>query len=252
MKVLIVEDELPAAERLTYLLQQLDATIEVIDVLDSIEDTVNRLSNEPLPDLIFMDIELADGQSFRIFEQVEIQVPVIFATAYDQYAIKAFKVNGLDYLLKPIDVNELSGALERFKSQRLIETPLDAKLLQQLISQSQKATYKGRFLVKVGEQLKYIPIQQIAYFHFDNGGVHLVVHTNRSYAVDYSLDQLIELLDPREFFRINRKVILNHQSIQHIRTWFNGRLKLEVKPSYKEELMVSRDRSATFKEWLDQ
>ncbi|MDE0771290.1 MAG: LytTR family DNA-binding domain-containing protein [Salibacteraceae bacterium] len=252
MRILIIEDEQPAARRLIKLLLEIDHSNEILEVLDSIEDAVAWLKIMPAPDLIFLDIELADGKSFEIFKQIEIQSPVVFATAYDQYAIDAFKVNGFDYLLKPIDPKLLSETIDRLILSKNQESRLDFSNLEDLIKVSKaKKEYKERFLIKVGEQLKYVPIDRIAYFYSDSSTPYLQTREGRSYIVDFSLDELNSMLNPKDFFRISRKFIVHHSSISEISTWFNGRLKLSLNPTTKLETLVSRERVKEFKAWLD-
>lgn len=252
MKALIIEDELPAARRLKKLLEEVSPETEVLDVIDSVEDAVAWLKNMASPDLIFMDIELADGRSFEIFDQVSVNCPVIFATAYDQFAINAFKVNGFDYLLKPLEKTELADTMDRLKRQGDRRTTVSYQDLSKLLEGNSNSTqYKERFLIKVGEHLKYVPVEQVAYFYSENSAPYLCTKEGRNYIVDYSLDQLKELLDPNEFFRVSRKVIVHHSAIAEITTWFNGRLKLKLRPETQLETLVSRDRVSEFKIWLD-
>lgn len=252
MRVLIIEDEQPAARRLTTLLKELDAAHEILEVVDSVEDAVAWLKVMPAPNLIFMDIELADGKSFEIFKQVAIHSPVVFATAYDQYAIDAFKVNGFDYLLKPIDPKLLAETMDRLAVQQKQQSLPDFSNLEELIQNSKaKKEYKERFLIKVGEQLKYVPIDKIAYFYSDASTPYLQTKEGRSYIVDFSLDELNTMLNPKEFFRISRKFIVHHSAIVEISSWFNGRLKITLHPETTLETLVSRERVKEFKAWLD-
>jgi DNA-binding LytR/AlgR family response regulator len=251
MKILIIEDELPAANRLQQLMQSLEPDWEVIKVIDSIEDTVIWLKEHSKPDLIFMDIQLADGFSFEIFEQIEVESPVIFATAFNEYAINAFKVNGLDYLLKPIETNELERAIGKFKT--YFNTPaFDYSHLSELLKKNDTQTYKERFLIKMGEQMKFIQVKDIAYFLSEDGYVFIVSDKNDRFILDDPLEQIIKKLNPGTFFQINRKMILHIDSIQKINTYFNSRLKLELAPDPKTEVIVSRERAKGFKQWLDQ
>lgn len=253
MTCLIIEDELPAARQLSKLLRELDPSLEIVDVIDSVEDAVKWLRSFPSPELIFMDIQLADGLSFDIFRQTEVKAPVIFTTAYDHYAIQAFKVKSVDYLLKPIQPQELKQAVEHFRQwhQKNETASLDRSTIQQLMSLLNTETYKERFLVKSGQQLHYIPTSEAAYFFADEGLVFLMSHARKKYPIDYSLDQLEPLLPPDQFFRINRKFILQLPSIQKISAYFNGRLILELLPAIDADVIVSRDRVNAFKEWLD-
>lgn len=251
MKVLIVEDELPAARQLHKLLDQFRPQTEILDVLDSIETTVDWFSNSPSPDLIFMDIQLADGLSFDIFKQVKITAPVIFTTAFDQYTLKAFKVNSVDYLLKPIEPEELQAAIVKYEAHYLAPPSFDVTMLQQLLHSVTQPGYKTRFLIKLGQQLSFIPITEIRYFFSSDSLVYLKTQQNKKHLLDQSLDQLQQELDPAQFFRINRKAIICIQAIHKIHPYFNSRLKVIVDPKTDFDLIVSRDRVASFKNWLN-
>ena len=203
-------------------------------------------------DLVFMDIELADGQSFSILEQVDIGAPLIFTTAYDQYALKAFRVNGIDYLLKPIEQSELERAIGKFKLYaRADQQPDYSRLLDMIRNEGSAPTYKERFMIKVGDQLKFVPATDIAYFFSDAGATSLVTGDGREFIIDYTLDQLKDLLDPASYFRINRKVMVSISAIQKIHSWFNSRLKLELNPLPQFDVVVARERVPEFKIWLD-
>jgi len=255
MNLLIIEDEQPAARRLSRLLNELEPEWNILDVIDSVEDAVAWFRNFNAPDLVFMDIELADGQSFAILEQAEVNAPVIFTTAYDQYAVKAFRVNGMDYLLKPIESGELAEAIAKFKRYTTTSsTTPDYQQLMDVLRQTTAAPstpYKERFMIKVGDQLKFVPVDDIAYFFSDAGATSLVSTDGREFVIDYTMDQLRELLDPAVFIRINRKVAVGIHSIQKIHSWFNSRLKLELSPTPSFDVVVARERVADFKVWLD-
>ncbi len=253
MKVLIVEDELPAAKRLKKMILAIRPDAEVVNVIDSVEQALLYFQNTPLPDLAFFDIQLADGLSFDIFEQVDLSVPVIFTTAYDQYMLKAFKVNSIDYLLKPIDDEELAFALDKFDRFFAASTvpPIDRKVIQELIKGVEQPPFKKRFLIKAGQQLTYLRTQDIRYFFSDEGLVYAKTNKGKKHIVDFTLDQLEELMDPVDFYRINRKFILHIESISKIHPYFNSRLKLELHPTTDLEVIVSRDRVSNFKQWLD-
>lgn len=251
MKVLIIEDEQPAAKRLRKLIQEFRPSADILDVIDSVETAVDWFSTFPAPDLVFMDIQLADGISFNIFQKTDVVAPVIFTTAYDQYTLKAFKVNSIDYLLKPIDPAELEQALNKFDRYNRNGGDHDRQLLNQLVRQFSKNEYKERFLVKVGTQLVYIPVKEIAWCFSEDRSVFIITHTGKRYLLDFTLDQLTDKLNPAEFFRVNRKFIIRLSAIQKIHTWFNSRLKLELKPVSELEIIVSRDRVPEFKSWLD-
>ena len=251
MKVLIIEDELPAAKRLRNLVAEHCPDATVMDVVDSVEGATQWLNTFEKPDLIFMDIQLSDGLSFDIFNQTEVISPVIFTTAYDQYALKAFKVNSVDYLLKPIDPKELESAFEKFRNLHQQSQEYDRTAIQNLISSITQKEYKERFLVKVGQQLSYVQAKEIAYFYSDEGLVYAMTTSNRRHVLDYTLEQLNDVLDPKNFFRINRKIIIHIDSIHKIHTYFNSRLKLELLPRTDLEAIVSRERVGDFKSWLD-
>ncbi len=251
MKCLIIEDEIPAARQLQKLLKIHAPDIEILDVIDSVDASVSWLNTFPHPDLIFMDIQLADGLSFDIFKETTIQVPVIFTTAFDQYAIKAFKVNSIDYLLKPIQPEELEASLEKFKNFQKRLAPLRTDILQSVLEALSEKKYKERFLVKKGQQLFYVSVADTAYFFAEDGLVFLKTNDQKKFNVDFSLDQLQEILDPQYFFRINRGMICSLESIKKINTYFNSRLKLELFPKSEQEVIVSRDRVNGFKAWLD-
>ena len=253
MKILIVEDEKPAALRLQKLLHKIEPQLEVLAILESVELAVSYLQTIPPDlDLIFMDIQLADGLSFEIFKQVEVKLPVIFTTAFNQYTLNAFKVNSIDYLLKPIDPIDLERALNKFRELFKKARPFDYQiLLDTLKNQQHKSSYKQRFLIKSGQELKFIPRQDIRYFYSKEGLVFGQLEGQKKYNFDFTLEQLDELLPPDEYFRVNRKMILQIDAIHKIHTYFNGRLKLDILPKPSFEVVVSRDRVPNFKTWLD-
>ncbi len=251
MDVLIIEDEGPAAKRLVKMMKKIRDDISILDIIDSVEAAVKWLETFPKPDLIFMDIQLADGISFDIFAETKITSPVIFTTAYDQYTLKAFKVNSLDYLLKPIYEDDLIKSFEQFNLYQKSSKGIDQSAIQSLLESLNKVEYKERFLVKVGQQLSYITSVNINYFYSEDGFVYIQTNSNKKHIIDYTLDQLETMLDPNVFFRINRKFIVNLNSIHKIHTYFNSRLKIELNPSFNEDVIVSRDRVGGFKKWLD-
>lgn len=251
MQILIIEDEIPASRRLAALIKEAEPAAQILAVLDSIETAVAWLGNNPSPELIFMDIQLADGLSFDIFAQTNIQVPVIFTTAYDQYTLKAFKVNSIDYLLKPIDPVELTYAFQKFKSLFNKQASYNSNAIQQLIQSLTQPNHKERFIVKTGQQLTYINVPDIRYFFSEEGLVFARTKESKKHALDYTLDQLENLVPPTQFLRINRKVIAGIDSIHKISTYFNSRLILELRPTADFDVIVSRDRVGLFKQWLD-
>lgn len=250
MRLLIIEDEILASNRLKKLVGEIDPSIEVIDVIDSVEDGIRWFKTYDAPDIILTDIQLADGLSFEIFEQCTPTAPLIFTTAYDNFAIKAFKVNGIDYLLKPIDKEGLSTALKK-AANHFQNKSLDLIALASMLQKGEEKQYKERFIVKIGEQLKFIKTEEIAYFISEDGYAHLVNWSGEKQIIDFSLDQLKEMLNPKQFQRINRQQVVNIDSIDRVSTYFNSRLKLKLKPDGLEAI-VSRDRAGAFKAWLDQ
>jgi DNA-binding LytR/AlgR family response regulator len=249
MKVLIIEDENLTAKRLESMLHKIDSNIEVMDILASVEKTVAWLERHPAPEIIFMDIHLEDDLAFKIFEEINVESPIIFTTAFDEYMIRAFKVNSIDYLLKPINQEDLTHALDKLKlfkkqfSQSSVSSLLD-------FLGHRTAQYKSRILITVGTKLKTIEVDDIAYFYSEEKITFLRTKSGQHFPVDYSLDKLIQLLNPELFFRINRQMIISIKSVITIHTHFKGRLKLELKPEASQEIFVSGDRMADFKEWL--
>jgi DNA-binding LytR/AlgR family response regulator len=252
MNVLIIEDEKLAAEHLEKLLHKADPSINIITIIDSIKKSVVWFNTNPLPNLVFMDIQLADGLSFEIFDKVQINSPVIFTTAYDEYAIKAFKVNSIDYLLKPIDVDGLKNALNKYYNNyiKLDNSTNTLKALDKVVRMLGKS-YKNRFLVKVGEHLRFINIDEITYFYSLDKGTFLNTQTNKNYDIDCSLDDLETQLDPEKFFRINRKYLVGINSIIDIVAYTNSRLKLKLINSTDDTIIVSREKVNDFKKWLE-
>ncbi len=249
MKVLIIEDERPASQKLIRLLKEIDSSIEIVDVLRSIEQSINWLVEYPSPELMFMDIQLEDGLCFDIFENCKIDIPVIFTTAYDGYALKAFKVNSVDYLLKPIDRNELKKALDKFNM--IHKSGTDYVKLEYVIKQLQPKQ-KERFLVKIGEHYKSILTSNIYCFYVAERCTFLFTDTAKNYPLDYSLDKIEQLIDSKLFFRINRNFIVNFYAIRDIIAYSSNRLKVILANwTEKEEILVSRERVADFKEWID-
>lgn len=254
MKALLIEDEYPAAERLVKLIQKADPSIEIVGVLESISAAKTWFASHPEPDLIFSDIQLSDGLSFVIFDDIPIRSPIIFTTSYDEYAIKAFKVKSIDYLLKPIKPQELSMAIEKYKQMRGAFSGQEYALRLQSLIDALPATgrkYKTRFLVQQNDQLLPISEAEIAYFFTANEMVCLVCHDNRQFLVDYTLEELEKLLNPAHFFRLNRQYIGALPAVKKIHTYFNGKLKLELCPEPVQEILVSREKAGVFKAWLE-
>jgi two-component system, LytTR family, response regulator LytT len=252
MEVLIVEDELLLAKRLKKLLLEAEPAAHVMAITNSVSETVSWLECQPAPDLILMDIELADGQSFDIFQRVNISSPVIFTTAYDEYAIRAFKVNSIDYLLKPIKEEELKAALNKFRQTiHPVEKPGSFEtLLAEMQKLQQATTYRDRILVKQGQKMISLPIQEIAYFFSQHKFSYVRTVQNQKFIIDYTLDDLEKTLSPRLFFRVNRQYILNSASVMAIHSWFNQKLKVEVVPATDEHIVISREKANAFKAWM--
>lgn len=250
MKVLIIEDEAPAARRLAQLVKECRPGTEIVAQLDSVETAVEWLNNNPAPDLAFMDIQLADGLSFDIFKATAVKCPVIFTTAYDEYAIKAFKVNSIDYLLKPIDKQELASAFDKFDGLKNQPSP-EPLNISEIVKAFGGQQYRTRFLVKQGQRLIPVGTEEIAYFFAEEKLVFILTHDNHKYAIDYTLEQLETQLDPQHFFRANRKFMVSMKSVKDIHLSFNGKLKLYLNPPHNgEEIYVSRERAPEFKNWL--
>jgi two-component system LytT family response regulator len=254
MKVIIIEDEHLTAERIHSLLQGIDPDIQVLAIIDSVKQAVQWFREHGPPDLVFMDIQLADGISFDIFDRVRIEAPVIFITAYQEYAIRAFKVNSVDYLLKPIAEGDLQAALEKYKSlfQRRARLPEIGSDLLASIRQMISKPYKTRFMVKVGDRIKSVDVEHILFFYSQQKGTFIHTEDKRNYAVDYTLDKLGELLDPALFHRINRKYLSSHKAIAELISLSGSKLKVRLVDSEDEQIYVSRDRLSDFKNWLDQ
>jgi len=251
MNILVVENEKPAADRIVKMLKKSDRSINILGIAETVEETINRLQMKPEPDLILMDIQLDDGLCFEIFETINVDIPVIFTTAYDEYTLKAFKVNSVDYLLKPVDEQSLQSALGKFKKLYYNDKDPFKRDFRQLINEFRNQ-YKSRFLIKIGEKFKSVPTREISHFHISERNVFLSDFPGRDYGVDYSLEQLQSMLDPRKFFRINRECIVNIDSITLMYSYSSSRLQLTIKNREQNDLfVVSRDKVADFKKWID-
>lgn len=250
MRIVIFEDEKLASERLIQLLKSIKPEANVLTSMKSVEAAVMWLQNNDLPDLIISDIQLLDGVSFEIFDQVKIDCPVIFTTAYDEYAIKAFEVNSIDYLLKPIQKEKLTIALEKFEVQHHPSPEFDLSKIQELIQGEPE--YKSRFLVKFGQRIKAIPVKKIAYFYSRDKLSYLVTFEGQKLPVDQTLEELDGLLNPKNYFRVNRKFIVHFDSVADIHPYFKGRVKLDLEPGIDEDIVVSSEKTPVFKKWLDQ
>jgi DNA-binding LytR/AlgR family response regulator len=252
MNVLIIEDEPLAAQRLETLIVEILGNARVVDKIDSVKKSVQWLKKNPTPDLILMDIQLADGLSFQIFEQCEVKAPVIFTTAYDEYALKAFKVNSIDYILKPVDKTELANALRKLESLKNIQP--SQEVFMQSISQAMTMLtkkYKERFVIKVGEHLKTVDVKSILYFYSQEKTTFCHTTDSRNHILDFTLEQLEALVNPVDFFRVNRKYLVRGESIQDIISYTNSRLRLVLKDSQDNDVIVARERVQEFRQWLD-
>jgi DNA-binding LytR/AlgR family response regulator len=250
MNVIIIEDEKLSAEHLTTMLKRIEPDIQVVAYFDSVKSSVKALLKGVKADLLFVDIHLADGISFEIFSQVSIDIPIVFTTAYDDYAIKAFKLNSVDYLLKPIGLDELRVALAKY---RKFNHHLQSTLLQNLseIYQQRTKPFKSRFMVKSGQAIDSIKVEHILHFQTQDSITFLIIENGKRYPIEYTLDELEDLISPKHFFRINRKVLMNINSIEKVTTHFNNRLHIASKYVEGEMAIVSRERVNDFKVWLD-
>ncbi len=252
MDVLIIEDEQLGAEKLSRLLTSIDASIKIAGNTRSIKSSVEWLLQNKHPDIILMDIELTDGQSFEIFNHITIKSMVIFTTSYDEYALQAFKVNSVDYLLKPIKREELKNALDKYQQwqQKFSTSILNVKQLVQELKQQQPKAWRSRFLVKQGQKLLSVETRDIAYFYADGRLSYFITWNKQKHIVDYTIEDLEQMLDPQQFYRVNRGFILHIKSIAQIHNYFNGKLKLELQPNIDKEVLISREKAPEFKEWM--
>ena len=251
-KVVIIEDEDIASRRLANLVGDLAPDFDIVSQITSVEKGIEWFKNNPLPDLIFLDIQLNDGYGFDILDKLENHPPVIFTTAYNEYAIRGFKYNGLDYLLKPIDKNDLKTALNKFnKSYTSKSDHFENEKLAQIKNLFSKE-YKHRFMVKVGNQFNTFGVEDIAYFKSEDGIIFFYTASGQKYPIEYSIDQLVHILNPIHFFRVNRKYMVSVKAVVEIHSYFNSRLLLKLKPKEGDEnVIVSRERTTNFKKWLD-
>jgi len=250
MKTIIIEDEQLAARRLEMMVKTIDPSIEIVAMLESVEDSVEWFKKNNHPDLIFLDIHLEDGLSFSIFDQVNVNVPIIFTTAFDEYAIKAFKLKSIDYLLKPIIQDELERAIKKYRDWGENQQLVNLTELYKLISVKEKVN-RERFSVVVGQKLKSIDVKDIAYFFSTSGITFVVMNSKSQYSLDQSLDNLLEELDPKQFYRINRQYLVSLNSIVNIHIFPKSRLKLELNPPVPAGVFVSLDKVVDFKKWID-
>ncbi|WP_422008320.1 LytR/AlgR family response regulator transcription factor [Roseivirga pacifica] len=257
MRVFIIEDEIPAAEKIERLVKRYDDSIEVVGRAMSVKQAVTWVQEDGDADLLFMDIQLTDGLSFDIFKEVNIDIPVIFTTAYNEYAIEAFKANGIDYLLKPITFDALSESIDKFKNlktrlQEPGQTTTDSVIdLQSALQMLSKREYKTRFMVKIGEHIKSITTDQIDLFYAEGRNGYIVTNEGRRLIIDYKLETLEELLDPKKFFRVNRTFIVEINAIKDVLVYSNSRLKIILNKEFDREIIVSREKVGAFKTWFD-
>jgi DNA-binding LytR/AlgR family response regulator len=254
MNIIIIEDEYLAVKRLSELIKKFNPEINILAKIQSVKKAVEWFDKNPEPDLAFMDIQLGDGLSFDIFEQIKITCPIIFTTAYDEYALKAFKVNSIDYLLKPFDFEELAEALNKFNNRtgtkRENSSAQNAQIEQVINMLSKK--YKERFTVKIGEHIKLVSVTDILCFYSREKASYIFTKEKRNYLLDFSLDKLETLINPNIFFRINRKFIINIHAVKDIIAYSNSRLKINIQDFTEDEIIVSREKVSRFKEWLEQ
>ena len=254
MNVLIIEDEPFAQKELIRILNQCDPSVRVLKCIDSIEESIKWLKENDSAELIFMDIQLSDGISFEIFNHIQVKTPVIFTTAYDEYAIKAFKVNSIDYLLKPIEETDLCNSLQKFRD---LKDQFERK--NQALSESQlkevigliKPTFKQRLITKLGDRIYYIETKDIAYIYSEEKVTFMITKENKRYMLNYTLEQVEKLLDPARFYRLNRKYLTHIDAIGTINKYFNSRLKVQLNPEVDDEILVSRARVSDFMDWLE-
>lgn len=256
MKVLIIEDEAPAFRRLQKVLDEIDSTIEIVEVLDSVCDSVKWLKNHQSPDLIFMDIQLSDGISFEIFDHIEVQSPVIFTTAFDEYTLRAFKVNSIDYLLKPIKKEALEKGIDKYRffqktfgkeSQQPGTEDLGALIKQITLSEKK---YKTRFLIKTGDKLLSISSEEVSHFQMRQGVVHLFTLNGKRYITDHSMDEIAGFSNPEKFFRANRQFIVSYDAIKTVHKYHKGKLLVELHQPVDDQIIVSLEKASAFKKWL--
>lgn len=252
MNILIIEDEQLAQERLQIIIKEYDPSINVVGCLESVEETVNWLNTKPHPDLILLDIHLSDGQSFEIFKRTQTQKPIIFITAYENYAVDAFRLFSIDYILKPVTAEALASAINKYKSLSHIFTPADYRLLMEQLKDSSSTNYRNRFLAKVGQRLFFIPAADVAYFAADNKIVFLIDREGNRFVINNTMEKLEAELNPKDFFRLNRKIIVHADAIDQVKPCHSNRLKLQVKGvAASEEMIISRERVQEFKQWAD-
>ena len=250
MNVLIFEDERHTAVRLSSLLAEIDDTIKIVDIIGSVKEGINWFRHNEMPDLIFQDIILSDGNCFDIFDAVDLTVPIIFTTAFSEYALRSFQVNSIDYLIKPYDIKDIKKALLKLKKFEGAFHPPGKKLLEEILNRT-SFTPKRRFLIKSGDNYTSVKISDIAYFVSEDGVTVATLFNKQKHIVDYSIAEISGQMDPTSVFQINRKIIVNINSVVKIYSWFNSRLKVEINPPMDDDIIVSRERVKSFKEWLN-
>ena len=245
MKILIIEDEMPAAQRLARLVTEIEPLAEIAEIVDSVETTLNYLEAHPCPDLMLMDIHLADGSCFEIFKYKRIEMPVIFTTAYDEYALQAFKTNAIDYLLKPIKKEELAAAFAKFRQfNPVVQSKID-RMATEMTPQ-----YSERFLIRTGQTYRVVELRDVAYFVSEDKITFAVRTDGKRYALDFTMDKLETMLDPKTYFRLNRQFITGLRAIEEMTAYSKSRVKVKLNPLSKEEAVVSSERTSEFKRWL--
>lgn len=253
MRVLIIEDEKTASDRMQRMLCSIDPEIEIIQVIDTVEEAINWFANNPHPELVFMDIQLLDGMSFEIFKEIDVKAPVIFATSFNNYAIEAFKSNGIDYILKPIENEELKKSLAKYRALKEKFNAPESNGFDTFAASMQTSVskYKNRFLLKRGQTFVSITADDIMCFYIENQLVSLLTNRKECLSVDFTLDELEQMLNPDTFFRANRQCILNIRSVGSVHNYFNGKLKVLLTIPFDNEVIISREKATIFKNWLD-
>jgi two-component system, LytTR family, response regulator len=253
MRVLIIEDEYGVAQNLCDILQEIEPNIEILAILETIKDAVEWIKENPKPDLGFFDIRIADGSSFEIFERTSVDFPIIFTTAYDEFALKAFKVNSIDYLMKPIDKDSLISALNKYESiykrDKVADNENLLKIIHELRLGDQKK-YKKSFLVYIRDKIIPIAVDDIAYFYLEDEIVYCITHKNEKYTIDQALDKINTQINPEDFYRANRQFIVSRKAIKSAIAYFHRKLKLELNPTLLKEVLISKPKVSEFKKWL--
>ena len=250
MNTLIIEDEKAALRNLKAAMKEVDADFEIVGETDSVTGTLEWFASHPMPELVFMDIHLADGSAFGIFEQADITCPIIFTTAYDEYALQAFRVNSIAYLLKPISSSDLQKAIDKLKMlEGAVQPTIDFQAVMHALKREE--SYKTHFLVPVkGDRFVPVSVEQISYFYIDGGAVKAVTQSAEMFDFQQTLDELAEQLNPRQFFRANRQYIIAHKAIMGVSLWFGGRMVLQLTPPTEEKVIISKARVSAFKDWF--